>query len=150
MSSLVKRLVQKGLVFLDTSCFIYAFEDEPQFGSLAVEIFDALSDVMFQVESSIFTVAEVLTKPIQLGNRELASRYEEMFDQLPSFTIRSPSYKTAVNAVKIRAEYSFRLMDSFQLALAKENGCKAFVTNDQQLKQYKGMEVVILSDFLGI
>lgn len=135
-------------VFLDTSCFIYAFEEHDKFGEPAAEIFDLLSEDELKAFSSIVTVAEVLAKPFEKGDEALAARYHEVFKFLPNFSILSPDYKTATLAAEVRGDYGFGLLDSFQLALSVKNNCKLFVTNDKQLKQFEALKVVCLSDFV--
>lgn len=37
-------------------------------------------------------------------------------------------------------------MDALQLAAAVVSGCDLFITNDKQLKQYKGIECITMDD----
>ena len=59
------------------------------------------------------------------------------------------SAKIAETAAKIQAEYhDFKAMGSLQLAVAAETGCDVFLTNDKQLKQYKGMNCITLEEWI--
>lgn len=40
----------------------------------------------------------------------------------------------------------FRLPDSIQLATAKLNKAKAFITNDERLKSFKELKVVLIKE----
>lgn len=55
----------------------------------------------------------------------------------------------ADRAARIRAKYtSFKGMDSLQLAVAVEDKCDTFLTNDKQLKQFDGIKVVTVEDWI--
>lgn len=135
-------------VFLDTRCFVYAFEEHPEFGTLAASIFDLLSDDAIAAFSSTITVVEILTKPYEENAKTLIEKYHEVLHFLPNFSLPSPTYQNADLAAQIRAKYNFRLMDSFQLALAVESDCNLFATNDQQLRQFQDLEVICFFDFV--
>lgn len=143
--TILDKILKLQPVFIDTAIFIYLLEDHPKFASLAQPVFDALSDKKLTAFSSIITVAEVLTKPMEKNNLELINRYHELFTQLPNITIASPNYQTAIKASEIRADYKFGLLDSFQLAHAIENKCKSFLTNDKQLGKYKKLKIILIS-----
>ena len=51
-------------------------------------------------------------------------------------------------AAQIRAEYKgFKAMDAIQLATAYEKGCDVFLTNDNQLKQFRDMRCVLVDEW---
>lgn len=143
MANLIDRLINLQPVFLDTSCFIYAFEDNPVYGSVCQQLFDAVSGGKLKAITSIITVSEVLTKPMESDRKDLVESYREIFHQMPNLTIVSPGYDTAIFAAEIRAKYGFRLIDSFQLALAKQHLCPSLISNDKQLKKYEGIKVIL-------
>lgn len=132
-------------VFIDTTIFIYLFEDHPKYASVIQPIFD---DSSITKVSSIITVSEVLTKPYEKNNTELVKRYKEIFMHLPSLILTSPDYDTAILASQIKAKYQFKLIDSFQLAMAQQNKCPSFLTNDKQLFKYKNLQVFCLDELL--
>lgn len=132
-------------VFIDTPIFIYLFEDHPKYASAIQPIFD---DSSITKVSSIITVSEVLTKPYEENNTELVKRYQEIFMHLPSLILTSPDYDTAILASQIKAKYQFKLIDSFQLAMAQQNKCPSFLTNDKQLLKYKNLQVFCLDELL--
>lgn len=128
-------------VFLDTSIFIYLFEDYPKYAGLVQPIFDQESVIKI---TSVITIAEVLTKPIEAKNENLVNKYEEIFHHLPGLSVVYPDYNTAVAAAQIRAQYQFRLIDAFQLAMATQYKCSSFLTNDRKLAKYKNLSVICL------
>lgn len=131
----------KQPVFLDTPIFIYLFEDHPKYARLIQPIFDQESIIKI---TSVITIAEVLTKPIEVKNENLVNKYEEIFRHLPGLSIVYPDYHTAVTAAQIKAQYQFRLIDSFQLAIATQYKCSSFLTNDRKLTKYKNLSVICL------
>lgn len=146
---LLNTLVKHRSIFLDTSCFIYLLEDHPRYASGATIIFNALSGNKLLAFTSIITVSETLVMPYQKKDNSFLQQYEQVFTQLPNLTVVSPTYKTAHTAARIRANYQFRLIDSYQLALANEYKCKSFITNDKKLKRFeKEMKIIYLSDYL--
>lgn len=146
---LLHTLQKQHPIFLDTACFIYTFEDHPQFSPLTTDLFDAISQEKIIAYTSVITVSEVLTKPYELNNNPLAKQYEEIFAQLPNLEIANPNYETARNAARIKAENNFHLIDSYQLALALEHSCKSFVTNDKKLTRFKSeLDIIYLSKFI--
>ena len=140
----ISQLIKLSPLFLDTSLFIYLFEDHPVYASAIQPVFDALSSDKMSAYSSIITVSEVLTKPIENKGFELTKKYQEIFLHLPNLTIASPTYDIAVQAAIIRARYKFQLIDCFQLALASHYQCLAFLTNDKKLKKFKDLRIILL------
>lgn len=144
--SLVDKIIKLQPVFIDTAIFIYLFEDHPRYAPIVQPVFDALSANKLASHTSILTVAEVLTKPMEKNNLELKTRYQEVFNHLPNLSVVSPVYSTAILAASIRATYRIGLIDSFQLALASENGCRSFLTNDRKLSRYKKLTIVLVGE----
>ncbi len=131
-------------VFIDSSIFIYLFEDHPRFASKIQPVFDSLSENKLSAFTSIISVAEVITKPLEEKRYDFVKQYHEVFQHLPNLKLGFPTYDTAVSAAKIRAEYKFQLIDSFQLAIALENRCLSFLTNDRKLKKFNGLKIILL------
>ncbi len=53
----------------------------------------------------------------------------------------------AKRASKLRAKYTFlKGFDAIQIAIAIENNCDAFLTNDKQLKKIREIKIVVLED----
>ena len=135
----------KDPLFLDTSCFIYLIENHPQFALPLRSVFSDLGKKKIQAVTSVVTVAEVLVKPMELNRDDLVTKYHELFTQVESLRVVAPSYNTARETASIRSQHKFTLMDSFQLALAKEHNCKTFLTNDDRLKSYRDLPVKLIS-----
>lgn len=131
-------------VFLDSVIFIYLFEDHPRYASLVEPLFN--NEAVKKI-SSVITIAEVLTKPFERKNSELIKQYHEIFNHLPNFSVVLLDKETAILASQIKAQYGFRLIDSFQLATAEKNKCASFLTNDKQLVKYKNLSIICLEKY---
>ena len=46
---------------------------------------------------------------------------------------------------ELRARYNIRLPDALQIAAALQNGCAAFLTNDDALKRVTEVKVIVVS-----
>lgn len=136
----------KSPVFLDTQCFIYLVEQNSDFLLPMKLLFDDISKNKIVGVTSILTLSEILVKPFKDRNTKLVNAYLELVNELPNFKLLSPNNLIAINAAKIRAEYNILLPDAYQLAMAQEFGCRSFLTNDNQLKRYKQIEVITLNE----
>lgn len=148
IEAFTSRLRKAKRVGIDSSCFIYKFEQHPLFEKPTSVIFELLSQNKIEVVTSVVTVAEVLAKPLEKKDFEVVSLYETVFLQLPNFQLLNLDYHLARLASEIRAKYRIRLPDAFQIACCLEAGVKVFVTNDKSLKKVKEIEVLVLKDFI--
>jgi hypothetical protein len=73
--SLSREIEQVRAIFIDTAPIIYYIEAHPQFGPLAKEIVDAFLAKKVEAFSSVLTLTEVIAKPIESGDLELAERF---------------------------------------------------------------------------
>lgn len=133
-------------IFIDTSIFIYLFEDHIRFSQSLEDLFDDLAKGKLEAVTSLITISEVLTKPYNNNQSELIEKYQNIFMHLPHLTIAPLSYESSLLAAQIRARYGFRLLDSFQLAIATIGGCKSFLTNDKQLLNFKDLTILYLEN----
>lgn len=144
----MKDLSDLKLVAIDTNIFIYYFEDNPQFGTASKKIIDALSSKSLSGVTSIIAISETLSKkdlPIKI-----AKDIENDFFEIPKLTILEVDRKVAVKAAKIRREYGFRLPDAIQLATAIISRVQALITNDDRLKKFKELKVILLAQTLPL
>lgn len=138
----------KNPVFLDTPCFIYLVEQNSEFLLQMKDLFDSISKEKIIGVSSIITLSEILVKPFKNKDTKIINSYLELINELPNFKLLTPNNLIAIEAAKIRAEYDILLPDAYQLAMAKEYSCKTFLTNDKQLKKFKGLEVILLDELI--
>ena len=115
---------------------------------MASIVFDLAGRGEIEIVTSVITVAEVLVRPESLGDTEVVSLYEGVFQAMPNFTIRDIGYGESRLAAQMRARYNILLPDAFQLAIGLIYEAKLFLTNDKKLKKIKDIEILCLSDFI--
>ncbi len=136
-----KRLTAYKEVALDTNIFIYYFHNHPEFGPKTREIFLALMAGDLRATTSIITLIELLSK------KAPGLRIKELHEELlttPNLTIFPVESKVALEAAKIRRKYGFRVPDSIQLATAIFAKSNAFITNDERLRGFKRLPIILL------
>ncbi|HBQ50519.1 hypothetical protein A3B42_00420 [Candidatus Daviesbacteria bacterium RIFCSPLOWO2_01_FULL_38_10] len=136
------NLKKFNLIGLDTNIFSYQFHQDPQFGLLTKKIFDELSKDNLQAVTSVVTLIEILSVRVSLSK---VKQLKELFLRTPNLSILDVNHEIALEAAAIRRKYGFRTPDAIQLATAKLNRAKAFVTNDERLKNYLGLKIILLS-----
>ena len=140
----LKKLKRIGV---DSSIFIYKFEQNKKYESLCSVVFERLSDNKLKIITSIITPAEVLTKPIELKDQKVVELYETVFSKLPNFELIELNYTMAKQAAGLRARYKILLPDALQLAACLQNNAQAFLTNDNKLKRVKDLLIICLKDY---
>lgn len=136
----LKRFKKIGL---DSNIFSYQFHRDPQFGPFTKAIFDELSADKLQAITSVITLIEILSVKTSLSK---IKQLKDLFLRTPNLIIFDVGQDIALEAAKIRRKYGFRTPDAIQLATAKLNRARAYITNDERLKNYKGLKVIVLSE----
>jgi predicted nucleic acid-binding protein len=130
-------------VFWDTSLFIYLFEGE---GSILKQM-TALRQSMLargdQLITSALTVGEILVKPIEQRDDDLARKYVEAIEA--TALILPFDAKCVSIYAGLRCDRSLKPPDAIQLACAAEFGVDLFITNDAKLykKRVQGIQFVV-------
>jgi predicted nucleic acid-binding protein len=70
-------------VFLDTAPIIYFIEAHQQFGPLVKQVVDLINENRIQAVTSVLTISEVLPKPVETGNEELAKKFMTYLSSRP-------------------------------------------------------------------
>lgn len=140
----MKTLNNFKLVGIDTNLLIYYFENNPQFGEAAKNLFDALNHSKLQAVTSMIAVTEILSK--KGLPEDIAKDLEEDLFEIPYLSILEVDRKIGTQAAMIRRTYQFGLPDSIQIATALSAKAKAFITNDDRLKKFKELKVILLKE----
>lgn len=136
-------------IFLDTAPIIYYIEAHPQFGSLAKQTIEAFQAGDVQAFSSTITLAEVLPKPVELGNMVLVDEFIAFLRHGKNISLIEISAEIAESAGKLRGKYpTLRTMDAIQIAAAISVGTDAFLTNDRRLKSVTEIGLLVLADYV--
>ena len=118
-------------VFWDTNLFIYLLEGHgPQF-DLVTNLRKAMLSRGDQLLTSTLTLGEVLVKPIERKDEQLAGKYLEAISTA-SVTINFDVRAARIYA-RLRGNRSLRPPDAIQLSCAAAVGVDLFITNDLRL-----------------
>ena len=136
-------------VFVDTAPFIYFIEKDdnnPQYYEKVKKFLKDGYDNDKKFVSSAITMEEYFVFPYRKQEYSLI----DMFNRLVETTdmdIVEINQEIAKKAAQIRADYKgFKAMDALQLAVACLSACDLFLTNDEQLKQFKEIECVTVEE----
>ena len=149
MGRLTQRLRSISVIGLDTTLFIYLFENNPIYLPLTSELFSSVEMGEKKGVTSTITLMEIIVKPLQLGRVDVARKYEAMLVHFPNLEIVDLYRDVIRQAARLRAEYRIRPPDALQIAASLLYGAEGFITNDRQLKRLNDkLEVVLLSDLV--
>ncbi len=130
-------------VFWDTNLFIYLLEGHgPHFG-LVTNLRRSMLSRGDQLLTSTLTLGEVLVKPVERHDEQLARKYTD------AITAASITIDFDVRAARIyaglRSHRSLRPPDAIQLACAAAAGIDLFITNDSRLHsmQVEGIQFIV-------
>lgn len=120
-------------VFWDTNLFIYLFEGSGDLATKVAGMRERMLSREDQLFTSTLTLGEILVKPLETGNHELARRYEEVLGK--TCTLIPFDQKEALRYAEMRLDRSLRAPDAIQLSCAASVGMDLFITNDGRLSQ---------------
>jgi len=147
---LKKEMTKLDKIFIDTAPFIYHVESNPEFRVVTRYFFDLLDNEEFKAITSTITLTEVLTKPFEIEDEKVIRTFSTIIIDNKKIDLFDIDYRTAIDAARLRANYSFvKTMDAIQIAAALNHGADGFMTNDNDLKKVnEGLEIIVLMDFL--
>jgi predicted nucleic acid-binding protein len=133
-------------VLIDTSVWIYHFEQHATFGEAAGRVIEDLEAGRFRGIASELTLLEIIVKPLQLGRQDAADDYETLLSYFPNLDLVSISRTILLDAAALRARYRFRTPDAIQLATAFQSEATLAITNDESWRNVANIETLLLSD----
>jgi predicted nucleic acid-binding protein len=130
-------------IFWDTNLFIYLFEDYGPLSSRVVSLRRSMLERGDQLVTSTLTLGEVMVKPLERGEDELAREYERAMTaaaQMLPFDA-----KAAGICARLRCDRSIRAPDAIQLACAAAAGVDLFITSDAHLqaRHVEGIQFIV-------
>lgn len=102
----------------DTSPFIYFIEQHPAHVDVMREILRRVDAGDISGFSSVVTLTEVLTRPMEKGDRRLEHEYRSLLQHSRHFSLVPIDEATADQAALLRSRYKLRTPDAFQIAAA--------------------------------
>lgn len=133
-------------VGLDTAPLIYLIEQNSNFYLKIVPYFQANARGEFIFVTSFLTWLEVLVQPFRLGKSSIANQYHQILTSSQGLHIYPFDESISLIAADLRARYNIRTPDAIQLATCIQQQCPYFLTNDQNLKKVKEIDVVLVDE----
>lgn len=131
---------------IDTAPLIYYMEQHPRYAPIASPVFSRIADGRLVGVTTVITLVEVLTLPLQQGDPKLADAYKMVLDSGDNLIMVAVDPAMAVLAAELRAKHGLRTPDAIQIAASLNAGCEAFLTNDKRLSRVQDLRVVVLDD----
>lgn len=147
IETMLNQLKEKR-VYFDTNPIIYFVEGHETFYEAVKPIFDGLDNEEFFACTSEFTITEVLIKPYRDGLDDLIKAYQGLLIDSDYFSLFGMSASTFLSAAKIGGSTLMRTPDAIHMAVAVENQCDFFLTNDKRIRDYQAVKVLQIADFL--
>jgi predicted nucleic acid-binding protein len=147
--NLTETFDQIRTVFLDTAPIIYFIEAHDKFGPLVMQIVKLMNGDRVQAFTSVLTLSEVLSKPVELGNDELAEKFKTYLKNGNNLVLLPITETIGEAAGVLRGKHpQLKTVDAVQLAAAIDIGADVFLTNDKKLSGIMEITVLVLSDYL--
>jgi predicted nucleic acid-binding protein len=121
-------------IFFDTNLFIYLLEDSGERGSKVSGILERISGRRDELLTSTLTLAEVLVKPLSVGDIVWADRYEKLL-YTPGVSVLAFDRASARIYAQLRQDKTLKPPDAIQLSCAASAKCDLFITNDERLSR---------------
>ena len=146
--NLLKTIKGIDSVAIDTSPFIYYIEEHQDYIKVIDPLFKLIGQGQIIAYTSVVTLIEVLTRPIEENDNELVATYENLLTSSENLILVDIDRHVGIESARLRAKYNIRTPDAIQLAAGLVNGAKVFITNDANLKKVKELKVIVLDDFI--
>ena len=148
MVDVLKAVQPHSRIGLDTSVVIDHIEGSSPFSDDSGQVFRHVGQQAAATGvTSVLTLTELLTRPLQLGRRVLAARYEGLLRLTPDLVVADVDTRVARRAAALRAIYQLRTPDAIQVATCLVHGATAFVTNNTRLRRIDELTVIVLADY---
>jgi len=143
----IEQILSGSHIYLDTNIFIYALEGYPEYLKILTDLFRMIDDARFQAYTSELTLAETLVKPMMDSNIPLQKAYQEAVQTAGFLKVLPVSREILISAARIRSQNAYlKLPDAIHLSTAQHKDCQIFLTNDRRLKNFSGINTIILSE----
>jgi predicted nucleic acid-binding protein len=148
LGRLGETLARHESVGVDTSPFIYLWEQHSRYSSLAEELFRHLRQPHVRGITSVITLIEACIHPQRQGRLDLVQAYENSLMHSQQIRMLPIDAALARRAVNLRAAYEIHVPDALQISAAIESGATLFVTNDRRLSKVQEIEILLFDDYL--
>ncbi|HMC60541.1 MAG TPA: PIN domain-containing protein, partial [Candidatus Solibacter sp.] len=121
-------------IFWDTNLFIYLLEGSGDLFQHTQRVLSRMAARKDELITSTLTLGEVMAKPLELGQKDIAVRYERFLSS-PGVQLVSFDRDAARIFARLRADRTIRPPDAIQLSCAATAAANLFITNDARLSK---------------
>ena len=149
MKKFSDALSHHSLIAIDTSVFIYHIEENRRYLPFTKIILESLlPDGRINAMCSSLVISELLVRPLKEKRLDLVLAYKALVMGFPHLTTIPLDNEIAEQTAFFRATYNLRTPDAVHIATAFAQRATAIIGNDRRLKRIRGLDVIVLSDFL--
>ncbi len=149
MERLIDRLENHSKIGIDTSIFIYHFEENRKYTSLTSAILEGIQSGKWVGAISVITLMEINVLPFRLQLNSVARTYEVLLANFPNLQIIDVNRDIARKASQLRAEFNFKPADALHISTSLLSGVTAWVSNDKShSRASEFLEILILDEFV--
>lgn len=132
-------------VYLDTNAIIGAIEGDDSLRASIWALFAVDRGNVDSLVTSELTIAEVLVKPLQLGQDTIVTTYLELLRSGDRMSVVPVDRDVLILAARWRKDRSVKLPDAIHLATAERANCQVVLTSDDRLARASGLRQVAVS-----
>jgi predicted nucleic acid-binding protein len=133
-------------LFLDTAPVIYYIENHPQYFSVVEPIFAHIDNGLLVAVTSSVTLSECLVIPYRLGQPQIQQLFINQLVNGNNTQFKPIDSNIAQQAAELRSRYNLALLDAYQVAIAIDASCEAFLTNDIALKRVIELRILVVDE----
>lgn len=134
-------------LLLDTSVWIYHFQQHPEFGAAANRVLHDIESGVAEGLVSELSLLELIVHPLRLGRQDVADDYELLLTEFPHLVLVPATREILLDAAALRAAHGLRTPDAIHLATAIHGGATAVVTNDASWCRVREVRVIALAQY---
>jgi predicted nucleic acid-binding protein len=150
VNSFRQILDQYRLLVLDTMVFSYHFAHHPRYGPLTRVVLDTVESGQAEGLMTTITLAEVLTRPAQAGDKRAMYDYELFLSHFPHLRLVPLDADLARETARVRAYTRLRTPDAVQVAAARLYGADVLITNDHRWQErVRHPALILLDDYVS-
>ena len=135
-------------IYFDTNPFIYFVEGHDVFYDAVRPVFAVVNNGEADAVTSQLTLTELLIKPYRDGLADVVTAYEGLLLASGCFSVVGLTQATFLKAAQLGGALRLRTPDALHFAVALENKCDYFITNDKRIRSYGGVEVIQVADLI--
>lgn len=120
-------------IYLDSNIIIYAIERGYRWADLTQSMLAAIDSRLFRAVTSELAIAEVLSKPLTLGDQNEIAKFDHFFSPRSALETPVVDRHTLRLAARLQGQLRLKLFDAIHVATARLSGCDYFLTEDERL-----------------